>query len=203
MATVVLVRHGMTGATGTRLGGRTPAPLSEGGRAQADAVADRLAASGATFAGVHSSPVVRTLETADPIGGALGLEVEELHGVAEFDYGEWTDRTLKQVRRTNAWRSVQRTPSRFTFPGGESFRAVQRRAVDAVEGLVDRYTDRQNVIVVSHADVIKTLVAHYAGVPLDLFQRLTVFPASLSVLVVPREGAPRLVSMNDTAHLVA
>lgn len=203
MATVVLVRHGVTDATGTRLGGRTPAPLSDHGRAQAAAVADRLAGSGTTFAGVHSSPVVRTLETADPIGGALGLDVDELHGVAEFDYGRWTDRTLKQVRRTNAWRWVQRTPSRFTFPGGESFRAAQQRAVDAVEELVDRYTDRQNVIVVSHADIIKVLVAHYAGVPLDLFQRLVVSPASLTVLAIPREGDPRLISMNDTAHLVA
>lgn len=203
MATVVLVRHGVTAATGTRLGGRTPAPLSEDGRAQARAVATRLAASGTTFAGVHASPVVRTLETADPIADALGLDVEELPGVVEFDYGAWTDRTLKQLRRTKAWRWVQRTPSRFTFPEGESFRDAQKRAVDAVEDLADRYTDRQNVVVVSHADVIKVVVAHYAGVPLDLFQRLVVSPASLTVLGVPRDGDPRLLTMNDTAHLVA
>lgn len=202
MATIVLVRHGVTGATGTRLGGRTPAPLSDGGRLQADAAAARLARSGTTFAGVHSSPVVRALETAAPIADRLDLEVEETRGVAEFDYGEWTDRTLKQVRRTNAWRWVQRTPSRFTFPGGESFRAAQQRAVDAVEELVARYTERQNVVVVSHADVIKALVAHYAGVPLDLFQRLVISPASLTVLAVPRDGDPRLLTMNDTAHLV-
>lgn len=198
----MLIRHGVTGATGTRLGGRTPAPLSDRGRRQADAVARRLARSGTTFAAVHASPVVRALETAAPIADRLDLEVEETRGVAEFDYGEWTDRTLKQVRRTNAWRWVQRTPSRFTFPGGESFRQAQQRAVDAVEELVVRYTDRQNVVVVSHADVIKALVAHHAGVPLDLFQRLVISPASLTVLAVPREGDPRLLTMNDTAHLV-
>lgn len=203
MARVVLVRHGVTGATGTRLGGRTPAPLSEDGRTQAGAVASRLAGSGTTFAGVHSSPVVRALETAQPIGGALDLEVEELPGVAEFDYGDWTDRTLKQVRRTKAWRWVQATPSRFTFPDGESFPQAQLRAVTAIEELVGHYTDRQSVVVVSHADVIKALVAHYAGIPLDLFQRLVISPASLTVLAVPREGVPRLLTMNDTAHLAA
>lgn len=198
----MLVRHGVTGATGARLGGRTPAPLSDRGRRQADAVAGRLIRSGTTFAAVHASPVVRALETAAPIADRLDLEVEETRGVAEFEYGEWTDRTLKQVRRTNAWRWVQRTPSRFTFPGGESFRQAQQRAVEAVEELVTRYTDRQNVVVVSHADVIKALVAHYAGVPLDLFQRLVISPASLTVLAVPREGDPRVLTMNDTAHLV-
>lgn len=198
----MLVRHGVTGATGARLGGRTPAPLSDRGRRQADAVAGRLVRSATTFAAVHASPVVRALETAAPIADRLDLEVEETRGVAEFDYGEWTDRTLKQVRRTNAWRWVQRTPSRFTFPGGESFRQAQQRAVEAVEELVARYTDRQNVVVVSHADVIKALVAHYAGVPLDLFQRLVISPASLTVLAVPREGDPRVLTMNDTAHLV-
>lgn len=203
MATVVLVRHGVTGATGTRLGGRTPAPLSEDGRTQAGAVASRLAGSGTSFAGVHSSPVVRALETARPIGAALDVEVEQLLGVAEFDYGDWTDRTLKQVRRTKAWRWVQATPSRVTFPDGESFPQAQLRAVAAIEELVARYTDRQTVVVVSHADVIKTLVAHYAGVPLDLFQRLVISPASLTVLAVPRQGVPRLLTMNDTAHLAA
>lgn len=202
MARIVLVRHGVTAATGTRLGGRTPAPLSDRGRTQADAVAGRLAGSGTTFAGVHASPVIRALETAAPIADRLGLVVEELAGVAEFDYGDWTDRTLKQVRRTRAWRWVQRTPSRFTFPGGESFREAQARAVDAVEELVVRYTDRQNVVVVSHADVVKAVVAHYAGVPLDLFQRLVIAPGSLTVLAVPRDGDPRLLTMNDTAHLV-
>lgn len=199
----MLVRHGVTGATGTRLGGRTPAPLSEDGRTQAGAVASRLAGSGTAFAGVHSSPVVRALETARPIGAALDVEVEELPGVAEFDYGDWTDRTLKQVRRTKAWRWVQATPSRVTFPDGESFPRAQLRAVAAIEELVARYTDRQTVVVVSHADVIKALVAHYAGVPLDLFQRLVISPASLTVLAVPRQGVPRLLTMNDTAHLAA
>lgn len=203
MATVVLVRHGVTAATGSRLGGRTSAPLSDGGRGQARAVADRLARSGTTFADLYSSPVIRALETADPIASRLDLELEELPGVAEFDYGEWTDRTLKQVRRTKAWRWVQRTPSRFTFPGGESFRSAQQRAVDAVESIVERHTDRQNVVVVSHADVIKALVAHYAGVPLDLFQRLVISPASLTVLEIPRDGDPRLLTMNDTAHLAS
>lgn len=199
MAAIVLVRHGVTEATGTRLGGRTPAPLSAEGHDQAERVADRL--SSLRVRAVYASPVVRTLETAAPIARRHGLEVEELPGVTEFEYGRWTDQPLRSLRRTKLWADIVRVPSRVTFPEGETFRAAQARAVDAVEEIAARHTDRQTVIVVSHADVIKAIVAHYVGVPLDLFQRLVVGPASVSVLNVPRRGQPALLRFNDTGNL--
>ncbi|MFN2557255.1 MAG: MSMEG_4193 family putative phosphomutase, partial [Nitriliruptorales bacterium] len=199
MVTVILVRHAVTAATGKRLGGRTPAPLSEEGRAQATVAADRLAE--LPVKAVYSSPMVRTMETADEIARRHGLEVRELEGVQEFDYGTWTDRPLGQLRRTKLWRAIQGAPSRVTFPKGESFREAQTRAVEALEGLVRRHSDRALVVVVSHADVIKSIVAHYAGIPLDMFQRLVVGPTSVSVLSLPREGPPSVLRLNDTGSL--
>lgn len=199
MPTVVLVRHAVTAATGKRLGGRTPAPLSEQGRTQAAGLAERLGGSKVTA--VYASPVPRTVETAEAIAHRAGLQVRELDGVLEFDYGAWTDRPLGQLRRTKLWRAIQAAPSRVAFPDGESFVAAQLRAVAAIESLSQRHTDRQTVVVVSHADIIKVVVAHYAGIPLDLFQRLTVAPASVTVLGVPRSGPPVLLRLNDTGEL--
>ncbi len=199
MATVVLVRHAVTESTGKRLGGRTPTALSERGRAQAEEVADRL--TGLKVAAVYASPVPRTAQTAASIAARLGLQVLELDGLNEFDYGRWTDRPLAQLRRTRLWSAIQQAPSRVTFPGGESFRHAQQRAVEVMEAMVLHHSDRQIVVAVSHADVIKTVVAHYAGVPLDLFQRLVVAPASVSILSLPRSGTPRLLRFNDAGPL--
>ncbi|MDQ3932707.1 MAG: histidine phosphatase family protein, partial [Actinomycetota bacterium] len=199
MATVILVRHAVTAATGRRLGGRTPAPLSDQGRTQAEAAAERLAV--LPVKAVYSSPMVRTLQTADAIARRHRIRVRELEGVQEFDYGTWTDRPLGQLRRTKLWRVIQAAPSRVTFPKGESFRDAQTRAVDAIERVVRRHPDRATVVVVSHADVIKAIVAHYAGIPLDLFQRLVVGPTSVSVLSLPRDGPPSLLRLNDTGAL--
>ncbi|HEX2029571.1 MAG TPA: histidine phosphatase family protein [Nitriliruptorales bacterium] len=199
MPTVVLVRHAVTAATGKRLGGRTTASLSDQGRAQAVGLAERLCRSKVTA--VYASPVPRTVQTAEAIAQRVGLQVRELVGVLEFDYGAWTDRPLGQLRRTKLWRAIQAAPSRVAFPDGESFVAAQQRAVAAIESLSRQHTDRQTVVVVSHADIIKVVVAHYAGIPLDLFQRLTVAPASVTVLGVPRSGPPLLLRLNDTGDL--
>ena len=199
MATVILVRHGVTTATGTRLGGRTPTPLSDEGRAQAEDAADRLA--GLALKAVYASPIVRTMQTAQPIARRHRLEVRELEGVQEFDYGSWTDRTFPPLRKTKLWATIMSTPSRVTFPGGEGFVEAQARAVAAIEQVVAQHADRATVAVVSHADIIKAVVAHFAGVPLDLFQRLVVSPASLTVLWLPKAGQPRLLRFNDTGAL--
>ncbi|MDP9022984.1 MAG: histidine phosphatase family protein [Actinomycetota bacterium] len=199
MATVVLVRHAVTAATGSRLGGRTPAPLTEEGRAQAEAVAERLAHT--RLAAVYASPIRRTLETAATIAARQRRDVRQLDGVQEFDYGSWTDRSLKQLRRTRLFESIQQTPGRVTFPGGESFVAAQSRAVLAIEQVVNAHPGKATIAVVSHADVIKIVIAHYAGIQLDLFQRLVISPGSVSQLALPRRGIPRLLGLNDVSHL--
>lgn len=196
---LLLVRHATTETTGERLGGRTPTGLSEEGRRQSEAVADRLAT--VELAAVYASPIVRTLSTARLIAARHDLEVSQLEGVQEFDYGDWTDRPLEDLRESELYDAIRSTPSRVAFPGGESFLAVHERATSAVESLVGRHADEDTVVVVSHADVIKLLVATYVGLHVDLFQRLVVSPASLSALALPRQGMPLLVLFNDTSHL--
>lgn len=196
---LLLVRHGTTDATGERLGGRTTADLNEDGRRQAEAVAERLTK--VELAAVYASPIVRTMSTARPIAARHGLGVEELEDVQEFDYGEWTDRPLEELRDTELFAAIQSTPGRVAFPGGESFFAVHDRATSAVESLAQRHDEEESVVVVSHADVIKLVVAAYLGLHIDLFQRLWISPASLSALSLPRQGIPRLLIFNDTSHL--
>ena len=138
--------------------------------------------------------------TADFVGepGRRTFYIQASEGVQEFDYGSWTDRTFPPLRKTRLWGTIMSTPSRVTFPGGEGFIAAQSRAVRAIEQVVADHPDRATVAVVSHADIIKAVVAHFAGVPLDLFQRLVVSPASLTVLWLPKAGQPRLLRFNDT-----
>lgn len=195
--TLVLLRHATTPATGRRLGGRTPGVhLDAPGRAQAEAAARRLAA--LSVSAVYSSPLERTRETAAAVARSHGLRVRIERGLLEVDYGSWTDRPLGQLRRRALWATIQRTPSRVTFPGGESIRAAQQRAVEATERIASAHPGG-TVVLVSHADVIKAVIAHHLGLGLDLFQRLVISPASSSVLVLPEGGAPALVSMNDTS----
>ncbi len=199
MTTVVLVRHATTAATGKRLGGWTPGVhLDAAGRRQATAVAERLASVPVTA--VYASPLERTQETAREIARAQGLRVRTRRDLGEVDYGEWTDKPLAQLRRRAQWSVVQQTPSRMTFPGGESIRAAQARAVDATEALAAGHPD-ETIVAVSHADVIKAVVAHHLGMPLDAFQRLVIAPASVTVLALPAGGHPLLLACNDTGGI--
>ncbi len=195
-ATIVLVRHATTPATGKRLGGWTPGVhLDEAGMAQAEGTSERLRE--VRVAAVYSSPLERTQDTARIIARPHGLRVRTRRGLGEVDFGEWTDKPLAQLRRRKLWQVVQATPSRMTFPGGESIRGVQARAVEATESLADEHVG-ETIVCVSHADVIKLIVAHHLGMPLDTFQRVVISPASITVLHLPAAGHPVLVVVNDT-----
>jgi len=194
--TIVLVRHATTAATGKRLGGWTPGVhLDDGGVAQAEATAERLAASAITA--VYSSPLERTQDTARLIARPHQLRVRTRRGLGEVDYGDWTDKPLGQLRRRKLWTAIQSTPSRVTFPGGESIRGAQARTVDATESLAEQHPG-ETIVCVSHADVIKAVVAHHLGMPLDAFQRLVISPASITVLHLPLGRPPALLTINDT-----
>ena len=200
MTALLLVRHATTAATGRRLGGRTSAELDARGRGQADAVAERLA--DVPVAAVYASPLRRTWQTAEAIAGPQRRRVRELPGVIEVDYGAWTDRPLGQVRRTKRWPVIQTRPSRVTFPDGESIRAAQARAVEALEEVAAAHR-REAVVVVSHADVLTAAVAFFLGQPLDLFQRLHVGPASVTWLQLDPDQPPMLLRLGDDGPLDA
>jgi probable phosphomutase (TIGR03848 family) len=198
MTTLLLIRHATTASTGKRLGGRTDASLDADGRGQAEATAARLA--DLPLKAVYTSPLPRTRETAEAVAAPHGLEAQPLEGLLEVEYGRWTDRPLPQVARTKLWPVIQARPSLVRFPDGETIRAAQARATDAIEELVRRHR-RDVVAAVSHADVIKALVSFYLGQPLDLFQRLHVGPGSVTVLQLHEGAQPMLMRFNDEGPL--
>jgi probable phosphoglycerate mutase len=193
---VVLVRHGLTPTTGVVLPGRARGlHLADEGRRQAEAAARRIAAL-RRVAAVYSSPLERARETATPIARARALPLRIEHDLADLDVGAWTGMRLSRLRRKREWTSVQRHPSGFRFPGGESFLEMQARVTAALERLAARHRGA-TIVAVSHADPIKAAVAHALGVPLDLFQRLLIGPASLSAIAYGPD-APRVLMVNST-----
>jgi probable phosphoglycerate mutase len=148
---------------------------------------------------VYASPIERTTQTASYIAKRFGLEVQPLPGVIEADYGDWTGGKIVDLAKTDEWKVVQAAPSRAVFPGGESLRAMQSRMIDALDAVVSAHP-HETVVVVSHADPIKSAIAHYTGMHLDLFQRLHVSPASVTVFDFHAYGA-LLVKCNDTGGL--
>ncbi|MDZ7678416.1 MAG: MSMEG_4193 family putative phosphomutase [Acidimicrobiales bacterium] len=182
-ALVLLVRHGQTPSTGTVLPGRTPGlHLSDQGRSQAEAVARRITAM-KKVAAVYASPLERTRETAAPIARELGMRVRRDKGLLECDFGDWTGRDLKDLAKLPEWKTVQQAPSRFRFPGGESFAEMQLRVTTTVQRLAGLHRG-ETVVVVSHADPIKAVVNEATGAHLDAFQRLVVSPCSVTALLV-------------------
>ena len=193
---VLLVRHAVTATTGVKLPGRAHGlPLSDQGRLQADAVAGRIAKL-PKVAAIYASPLERARETAAPIAEARGLIVRIEGDLADLDIGQWTGLSLKQASKRAEWPIIQRHPSGFRFPGGESFTEMQARMASAVARFVNRHPGRA-VVAVSHADPIKALVAHTMGTPLDLFQRIVIGPASITAIVY-RASGPMLLTVNST-----
>ncbi len=197
--TIAFVRHGQTPTTGKVLPGRARGlHLADEGRAQAQAAAERLRAY-AKVAAVYASPLERARETAAPIGKALGLRVVVERGLLECDFGAWTGRELKELYKLPEWQQVQRNPSQFRFPDGESFLEMQARASDAVRRVVAAHPG-EVVVCVSHADPIKVLVADAMGSHLDHFQRFGVSPCSITVIAYSA-GGPNVLCVNSTAGL--
>jgi len=161
-------------------------------------VATRLAALPRVDA-VYASPLERTRETARPIGAARGLSVKVDRGLLECDFGEWTGRQLKELAKEPAWRTVQRYPSGFRFPGGESFTEMSARITGTLQRLVERH-DTGVVVAVSHADPIKAAVADALGTHLDLFQRINVSPCSVTA-VHYGPGGPAVLAVNSVEPL--
>ena len=199
MTTILLIRHGQNDFVGTgKLAGWLPdVHLNEKGRAQAQALAENL--SDFKFKAIYSSPLDRTMETAVPIAKAQGLPLIKRDGIGEVRYGKWQGRTLKSLKKLKYWSIIQHAPSLARFPEGESFPEAQARIVAELEALRSEHSGKKDVIAcVSHSDMIKLAIAHYVGLPLDLFQRLVVQPASVNILVVGK-GSIQLARLNDTS----
>ena len=201
MTTLLLARHGLTPLTGPVLAGWTPdVHLSEAGRAQAEALAVRLAS--LELDAIVSSPLERCQETAQAIAGDRAVEVLTDERFGECHYGDWTGRPIAELVKDPLWPVVQAHPSAVTFPGGESLSAVQHRAVAAVREWNERLGPKAVYLVCSHGDVIKAIVADAMGLHLDQFQRITADPASLTAIrYTPLR--PFVLRLNDLGGDVA
>lgn len=202
MSTLVLIRHASTAETGRSLSGRLPGiPLSEKGREEARILAERL--SGVAFTRISSSPIQRCLETLEPIlrtrttGVAARPEVEIDERLIEVDYGAWSGRELKTLAKDPLWTTVQRQPSAMHFPKGEALAAAAARGVAAVRERSAALGGDDVWLAASHGDVIKAIVADALGTPLDLFQRISIDPASITVIRYGGER-PTVVRVNDS-----
>ena len=145
---------------------------------------------------VYASPLERTRETAAPIAKALDLKVKTDRGLLECEFGEWTGAKLSDLRKKPEWETVQRHPSGFRFPGGESFTEMQTRMTSALDRLAAAHRG-ETIVAVSHADPIKAAVAHALGTHLDLFQRIVISPCSVSAILVS-PGGPVVLAVNST-----
>ena len=200
MTTVLLVRHGLTAATGRTLSGWTPGiDLDERGTAQARALGARLAALPLTA--IVSSPLERCQQTAAALAAA-GQDrpaVQTDERVGECRYGDWTGQELKVLAKDPLWKVVQAHPSAVRFPGtgGEAMLDLQHRAVAAVRDWNSRLGEAATYVICSHGDVIKAIVADALGLHLDLSQRIQADPCSLTVIKYT-QLRPFLLRMNDT-----
>ena len=197
MSLVVLVRHAhsQANAAGILSGRRPNIALSEKGRTQAQELAIRLGE--LKVKELRVSPLQRCIETIDPwVSTKSRIRRIEDHGITEVDYGKWSGRTLRSLSREKLWKIVQENPSRVFFPDGEGMANMQARAIESMH-LALASTGTGAVVMVSHGDVIKALVAANLGMRLDDFQRIIIEPASVTVFDFSSK-TPRLLLLNDS-----
>src|SRR5690349_18841991 len=148
---------------------------------------------------VYTSPLERTVETAQAIAAPRGLPLRLIEGLGEVKYGEWQGAELKELYKHELWPGVQFYPSGTRFPNGETLGEAQMRMVATLDTLRSQHPNGI-IAVVSHADIIKLAIAYYIGIHVDLFQRLEVSPCSLTALAFTRMG-PRMLAYNETGSL--
>ena len=197
VTTFLLIRHAHCDPIGYSIAGRTPGVhLNAQGQAAAIALAERL--SRMAIKAVYSSPLERARETVQPMAQRLGLEVQTAPGLLEVDFGDWTGRTLADLDRIPEWKAFNSFRSGTRIPGGENMAEVLARALQDIDRIQSVHSAPSDLVaVVSHGDVLRVLIAHYLGIPVDLFQRLELGPASVSVLSLEPYG-PRVLLLNAT-----
>ena len=192
---IYLLRHGHSTANGKGiLAGRdNSVRLSPQGLLQAGAAAEALA--GVKFKAHISSPIARCVETLKPYHAKVikDARFQEMH------YGEWSGKKLALLAKKSLWKTIQSHPSQVRFPAGESFLEMNARTTDAIAQLAAKYSGA--ILICSHGDVIKAIIAQAMGVHLDAFQKIVIDPASISVIRVSGSSI-QLVKSNDTSHLV-
>jgi broad specificity phosphatase PhoE len=194
MALFFLIRHGHNDSVGHKIVGRLPGVhLNATGREEAQRLSERLAHFPLTH--IFSSPLERARQTAAPLGRRLELEVVVCEDLHEIDFGGWAGLSFEDLAKIPLWRRFNEFRSTTRPPGGELMTDVQARMVGCVERLREEYPHGAMALV-GHGDPLKTVIAHYAGIPLDHMMRLELNPASISILAVHDHG-PKILCVNS------
>jgi len=202
LASIILVRHSRSTAnTAGVLAGQAPGiALDEVGFTQAQGLVSRIGE--IEIKRVISSPLQRCLETITPWHSAHGTTTIEIdRNFIESDYGRWTGQKLSELAKEPLWKEVQKKPSKVTFPDGESFQEMFNRVSEGLDKIIVSLKDDENVIIVSHGDIIKLAIAKILDLPIDNFQKLVIDPASISIVKVEKDGESErtaLISMNES-----
>jgi len=202
LASIILVRHSRSTANNAGiLAGQAPGiTLDEVGYTQAQGLVERIGK--VSTSRTISSPLQRCIETITPWHNAHGnFAIEINDNFIESDYGSWTGQKLSDLAKEPLWKQVQKEPSKVTFPKGESFEAMFLRVSNGLDEIIDNLAEEENVIIVSHGDIIKLAIAKILELPIDKFQKLVIDPASISIVKVEKEEDSKrtaLISMNES-----
>jgi broad specificity phosphatase PhoE len=194
---IYLVRHGHGAHVGKRL--PTPeSPLSKTGQAEAASLIGRF--DGIPLTAIYSSPYGRCVDTITPLAKARRLRVTRAHGLRDIDYGDVGGKQLRSLRAGDVWRTLATWPTSVRFPNGESILECHARVITAFSDITDRHGPDDAILVASHGDPIRFIVAHHLGVHPDIYRRLSIDPVSVSVLqIVP--GWVQVRRVNETGGL--
>jgi probable phosphomutase (TIGR03848 family) len=195
MTTFLLIRHALCDPVGRSIAGRAPGvSLNQRGLQQAETLAERLAE--LPISAVYSSPLERAVQTARPIAERKGLRVEQREGLNEIDFGDWTGKQLRDLQPLAEWQNFNTYRSGTRIPRGETMQEVLARTLNELED-IGRLHSGSMVAVVSHGDVLRSIVCHFLGISLDLMLRLEIEPASVSIVELQPSG-PRVLLVNGT-----
>jgi probable phosphomutase (TIGR03848 family) len=195
MTTLLLIRHALCDPVGRSIAGRAPGvSLNERGLQQAETLAERLAE--LPISAMYSSPLERAVQTARPIAERRGLRVEQREGLNEIDFGDWTGKQLGELQLISQWQNFNTYRSGTRIPGGETMQDVLSRTLNELQDIVKLHSGSM-VAVVSHGDVLRSIICHFLGISLDLMLRLEIEPASVSIVDLQPYG-PRVLLVNGT-----
>lgn len=198
MTTFWLIRHAETDTAGNTITGRLPGVhLNAKGRRQVELLVAAMAA--APLHSIYTSPLERARETAEPLARTRNLSILTCEAAIEVDFGDWSGKTWRELDSLPQWRRFNTLRSSTPAPGGELMLDVQARIVRELESMRRRHPDQQ-VALVSHGDIIRSAVAHYAGIPIDLVERIEISTASITMMTLD-EQQPRVLTVNRTVEL--
>lgn len=194
---VYLIRHGHGAHVGKRLP-TADSPLSKTGIAEAQTLVERF--TDIPISAVYSSPYTRCVETITPLARSRKLRVTKVSGLRDVEYGDVGGATLKSLRKSDIWKQLATWPTSIRFPNGESLLECHARVITALQQVTERHEPEDSIVVASHGDPIRFLVAHHLGVHPDTYRRLSIDPVSVSVLeIVP--GWVQVRRVNETGGL--